>query len=106
MLSEENWQLLDALQQLRLQQRQTPGETVNQTSWAKIRRQAKKAGAKLDDYLAKTIVIRPESLQLKLRKSLVVDTPVLEIEPVLMSSLQTGYRFLTVRNRCRIVTVF
>lgn len=43
-LSEENWQLLDALQQLRLQQRQTPGETVNQTSWAKIRRQAKSRG--------------------------------------------------------------
>lgn len=106
-LSEENWQLLDALQQLRLQQRQTPGETVNQTSWAKIRRQAKKAGAKLDDYLAKTIVIRPESLQLKLRKSLVVDTPVLEIDPVFDEQpanwLQIFDRTQQVQDRYRVL---
>ncbi|WFC86305.1 DEAD/DEAH box helicase [Enterobacter roggenkampii] len=106
-LSEENWQLLDSLQQLRLQQRQTPGETVNQTGWAKIRRQAKKAGAKLDDYLAKTIVIRPESLQLKLRKSLVADTRVLEIEPVFDEQpakwLQSFDRTQQVQDRYRVL---
>ena len=106
-LSEENWQLLDSLQQLRLQQRQTSGETVNQTGWAKIRRQAKKAGAKLDDYLSKTIVIRPESLQLKLRKSLVADTRVLEIEPVFDEQpakwLQSFDRTQQVQDRYRIL---
>lgn len=106
-LSEENWQLLDSLQQLRLQQRQTPGETVNQTGWAKIRQLAKKAEATLDDYLAKTIVIRPEALQLKLRKFLVADTRVLEIEPVFDEQpanwLQSFDRTQQVQDRYRVL---
>ncbi|WP_147199945.1 type I Zorya anti-phage system protein ZorD [Pantoea sp. CCBC3-3-1] len=81
LLTKANWQLLSALQQFRDEQAQRPGEKTNQLGWAKIRRLAKKANAELDHYLAKTIVVKPESLQLKLRKAMVHDTPVIEIEP-------------------------
>lgn len=77
----ENWQLLTALQQFRDEQLCRAGENTNQLGWAKIRRLAKKAHAELDNYLAKTIVVKPESLRLKLRKATIHNTPVIEIEP-------------------------
>lgn len=77
----ENWLLLSALQQFRDEQQRKAGENTNQLGWAKIRRLAKKAQAELDDYLAKTIVVKPESLKLKLRKATIHNTPVIEIEP-------------------------
>ncbi len=77
----ENWQLLSALQSFRDAQQRNAGENTNQLGWAKIRRLAKKAQAELDNYLAKTIVVKPESLRLKLRKATIHNTPVIEIEP-------------------------
>ncbi|WP_269564325.1 type I Zorya anti-phage system protein ZorD [Kosakonia radicincitans] len=77
----ENWLLLSALQQFRDEQQHRAGENTNQLGWAKIRRLTKKAQAELDNYLAKTIVVKPESLRLKLRKATIHNTPVIEIEP-------------------------
>lgn len=81
LLSKDNWRLLSALQQFREEQKNKRAEITNQLGWAKIRRLAKKSHADLDDYLSKTIVVRPESLKLKLRKFTVHETPVIEIEP-------------------------
>lgn len=50
LLSRENWALLQATEQLSAQQIQTPGETTNQLGWAAIRKCAKLAAAKFDDY--------------------------------------------------------
>ncbi len=81
LLSRENWALLQATEQLSAQQIQIPGETTNQLGWAAIRKCAKQAGAKFDDYLEKTHVVKPTSLSLRLRKATVADTAVIEIEP-------------------------
>ncbi|EOW6512459.1 type I Zorya anti-phage system protein ZorD [Cronobacter malonaticus] len=81
LLSRENWALLQATEQLSVQQIQIPGETTNQLGWAAIRKCAKQAGAKFDDYLEKTHVVKPTSLSLRLRKATVADTAVIEIEP-------------------------
>ncbi|EOI3464245.1 type I Zorya anti-phage system protein ZorD [Cronobacter dublinensis] len=81
LLSRDNWALLQAIEQLSTQQIQTPGETTNQLGWAAIRKCAKQAAAKFDDYLEKTHVIKPTSLSLRLRKATVADTAVIEIEP-------------------------
>ncbi len=81
LLSRENWALLQATEQLSMQQTQAPGETTNQLGWAAIRKCAKQAAAKFDDYLEKTHVIKPTSLSLRLRKATVADTAVIEIEP-------------------------
>lgn len=106
-LNSENWHLIDSLKQLRQQQSQQPGEAVNQMGWAKIRRQAKKACAKMDDYLTKTIVVRPESLQLKLREARIADTKVYEIEPTFedqpVNWLQSFDRTQQVQDRYRVL---
>ncbi|MBU9842205.1 DEAD/DEAH box helicase [Rahnella aceris] len=81
LLSKNNWQLLSALQQFRKEQETSCTEITHQLGWAKIRGLAKKASAELDDYLTKTIVVKPESLKLKLRKVMIQDMPVIEIEP-------------------------
>ncbi len=80
LLSRENWALLQATEQLSIQQTQAPGETTNQLD-GPIRKCAKQAAAKFDDYLEKTHVIKPTSLSLRLRKATVADTAVIEIEP-------------------------
>ncbi|KAF6682213.1 type I Zorya anti-phage system protein ZorD [Pantoea sp. EKM20T] len=81
LLSRQNWALIQATEQLSAQQNQTPGETTNQLGWAAIRKCAKQAAAKFDDYLEKTHVVKPTSLSLRLRKATVADTAVIEIEP-------------------------
>ena len=81
LLSQENWALVQATEQFSAQQKQTPGETTNQLGWATIRKCAKQAAANFDDYLAKTHVVKPTSLSLRLRKVTVADTTVIEIEP-------------------------
>jgi SNF2 family DNA or RNA helicase len=81
LLTKNNWSLIQGLQQFRSQQKTSPGEISNQIGWANVRKLAKQAGAQLDDYLAKTIVVKPASLKLKLRKTTIADTSVIEIEP-------------------------
>ena len=81
LLSRENWVLIQATERLSAQQSQVPGETTNQLGWAAIRKCAKQASAKFDDYLEKTHVVKPTSLSLRLRKATVADTAVIEIEP-------------------------
>ncbi|MBM7344436.1 type I Zorya anti-phage system protein ZorD [Pantoea coffeiphila] len=81
LLSRENWALLKATEQLKVQQSHASGETTNQLGWATIRKCAKQAAAKFDDYLEKTNVVKPTSLSLRLRKATIADTAVIEIEP-------------------------
>ncbi|MGK3114618.1 type I Zorya anti-phage system protein ZorD [Candidatus Pantoea formicae] len=81
LLSRENWALQQSVEQLSAKQSQSPSETTNQLGWAAVRKCAKQAAAKFDDYLEKTHVIKPTSLSLRLRKATIADTAVIEIEP-------------------------
>lgn len=74
------WELLQAIRNLHLAQQQTPGEVTNQLGWAAIRKLAKRAGAGLDGFLDKTVVVKPENLKLKPRKTVVAGTPVIELD--------------------------
>ncbi len=57
-------------------------ELDNRKSWGKIRGLAVQAGAQLDDFLKRTVVLTPDRLNILLRKSKVVaDDTVIEIEP-------------------------
>ncbi|EPN47203.1 non-specific serine/threonine protein kinase, partial [Pseudomonas syringae pv. actinidiae ICMP 19094] len=49
--------------------------------WASVRKLARKAGAGMDGFLDKTVVVRPDNLRLNPRKSSVGNTPVIELEP-------------------------
>ncbi|GGP26843.1 type I Zorya anti-phage system protein ZorD [Silvimonas amylolytica] len=81
LLSAVNWVLLQAIQAFSRRQSETPGEMTNQIGWAEIRKLAKKAHAGMDGFLMDTIVLRPDSLQLDLRKSELQSNAVIEIAP-------------------------
>jgi HJR/Mrr/RecB family endonuclease len=68
MLSKPVWQLLDAI--AAFDDRPTPERTPQQTRrrWGKIRRLALEADAVLDDFLVRSVVVTPETLDIEFRK--------------------------------------
>lgn len=75
------WRLLNTIKELAQAQHQAPGEKTNQLGWAAIHKEAKAAGATFDGFLNKTIVLRPDALRLKLKKSEQQGLHVLEVVP-------------------------
>lgn len=82
LLSQEAWELSLAVRELVRNQQTAPGERTNQLGWAKVRKLAKSCGAGMDGFLGQTVVVNPDKLKLALRKSALVGTPVIEIEPI------------------------
>jgi len=80
-LSAANWSMLKSVKELAIKQREFPGEKTNQLGWAIIHKKAQAADAIFDGFLEKTIVLRPDSLRLKLKKSEQQELHVLEIIP-------------------------
>lgn len=74
------WELLHAVRALHAAQQESPGEITNQLGWSNIRKLAKRAGAGMDGFLDKTVVVKPNSLKLNPRKKMVGDTPVIELD--------------------------
>ncbi|HBO3046072.1 TPA: DEAD/DEAH box helicase [Pseudomonas aeruginosa] len=74
------WELLQAVRALHTAQQESPGETTNQLGWSNIRKLAKRAGAGMDGFLDKTVVVKPESLKLNPRKRMIGTTPVIELD--------------------------
>jgi hypothetical protein len=57
-------------------------DLVHRQTWGRIRKLAVEAGALLDDFLYRSVVLTPEKLQIRLRRSdSVKDDRVIEIEP-------------------------
>lgn len=81
LLPQASWQLIRSIRELQATQRDNPGEATNQIGWSKVRRLAQKANAGMDGFLTKTIILRPESLKLNMRKSGLDSAPVIEVEP-------------------------
>lgn len=79
LLNEQNFRLVEQLKEFsRLENKD---KELNQKYWAKIRNLAHKANANLDDFLRKTVVFAPDKLQLKLRKNLISQESIVEIQP-------------------------
>lgn len=81
LLEENIWSVVCAVNELRRTQLEAPGETSNQLGWASIRKLAKRADVLLDGFLERTVVLRPDTLKLRLDRRLVGADPVLEITP-------------------------
>lgn len=81
LLDKNIWNLITSIKLLHQSQNEKPSEITNQIGWASIRKQAKKSQVKLDQFLEKTVVIKPESLRMKIRKANIDSIPVLEVEP-------------------------
>lgn len=81
LMPEAVWKFVKAVQELNRSQKVEPGEKTNQVGWASVRKLARQAGAKLDGFLDRTVVLRPDALKLKLDKHMAGDTQVIEITP-------------------------
>ena len=80
-LSGPVWDLVQHLRRFASRDEAEKSETAQRRSWGEIRAAALAAGALLDDFLLKTVVITPERLHLKLRSSDAPGPRVVEIEP-------------------------
>lgn len=81
LMPEPVWNLVRSVQELHRSQKVAPGEKTNQLGWAKIRKLAKRAGARMDGFLEGTVVVRPDALRLQLSRQLVGDEQVVEVTP-------------------------
>jgi hypothetical protein len=84
-------------------------DLTHRQAWGRIRKSAIAAGARLDDFLHRSVVLTPEKLQIGLRRSEVVkDDKVVEIEPGFAGAppdwLQAFDSSTEVRSRYDIVT--
>lgn len=80
-LPRETWLLLQMIAAFASRSEGARNERSQRESWAEIRALAVKAGARLDDFLFRTIVLSPERLKIALRKSDSSGPRVLEIIP-------------------------
>lgn len=79
LLSEPAWQLAEGVRVFARRERRD-GDS-NRAEWGRLRALAVEAGARLDDFLSKTVVLTLERLDLGLKLVDVQGTPVVEIEP-------------------------
>ncbi|TQK03439.1 DEAD/DEAH box helicase [Herbaspirillum sp. SJZ107] len=76
------WKLIRAVVELGRNQKVDPGESTNQLGWATVRQLARKAHARMDGFLERTVVVRPETLRMEMTRRLIGDEQVIEISPV------------------------
>ncbi|WP_232313962.1 SNF2-related protein [Ralstonia sp. A12] len=105
----EQWLLFKEVVAFSQRAEEERGDLAHRQAWGRIRRLAIAAGAHLDDFLYRSVVLTPEKLQIGLRRSeSVSDDHVVEIEPVFEGApanwLEVFDRAKDVRDRYDIVT--
>lgn len=105
----EQWQLFKAVVAFSKRGEEERGDLAHRQAWGRIRKLALDAGAGLDDFLYRSVVLTPEKLQIGLRRSeSVSDDHVVEIEPGFEGAppdwLEAFDRAREVRDRYDIVT--
>jgi hypothetical protein len=81
LLSRPVWDLVQRVRRFAARDEADKAEVAQRRRWGEIRAAALAAGALLDDFLLKTVVITPERLRLNLRKSDAPGQKVVEVEP-------------------------
>ncbi|MCP1118904.1 hypothetical protein [Robbsia andropogonis] len=82
MMSPAQWALFNAVVEFSRRSDEERSDLSNRQGWGHIRKLALDAGAKLDDFLYRSVVLSPERLKIGLRRSVeVADDHVVEIEP-------------------------
>nr|WP_307878580.1 DEAD/DEAH box helicase [Acinetobacter seifertii] len=79
LLDETTWKLVEKVKEFA--HISNKDNKINQKYWAQIRSLANRGQANLDEFLRKTVVLAPEKLQLNLRKNLISQESVVEIQP-------------------------
>jgi len=82
LMKPEHWDLFTEVIAFSKRAPDQRNEKAHRQAWGRIRNLALKAGARLDDFLHRSVVLTPERLDIKLRKSAsIADDNVIEIEP-------------------------
>lgn len=79
LLPPATWRLVERIRRFGQRSPEERHERQQRRAWGEIRRLALDAGARLDDFLFRTVVLTPERLQLALRRSGKLD--LVEVEP-------------------------
>lgn len=78
----EQWELFSEVLDFARRSPEQHNERLHRQAWGRIRTLALKAGARLDDFLHRSVVLTPERLDIGLRKSApIANDSVIEIEP-------------------------
>ncbi len=80
LLSEENYKLTQAIAEF-YQNKANADQHYNHRYWGKIRRLAVAAGAKLDQFLLRSVVLTPDKINLELRRSELSKKCLIEVIP-------------------------
>lgn len=82
LLPSESWAVLDALARFHARPITSRTRESNQQHWSALRQAGLAAGAQFSDFLRNTIVLTPEQLELRLSRSHVGDTSVVQVSPL------------------------
>ena len=109
LLSPQQWSLFKHVVSFSRRPDTERDDISHRQAWGRIRKLAQNAGARLDDFLYRSVVLTPEKLQIGLRRSdAVIDDRVIEIEPRFEGApadwLEAFDRSKEVRDRYDIVT--
>jgi hypothetical protein len=105
----EQWSLFKEVVNFARRPAEEHNDLAHRQAWGRIRKLALEAGAGLDDFLYRSVVLTPEKLEISLRRSAdIADDRVVEIEPGFEGApadwLEAFDRSREVRNRYDIVT--
>ena len=81
LLSRGVWETLELVRRFQSRPEPERDQLANRSHWGKLRRSAVAAGAKLDDFLCRNVVLTPEKLDIGLRASDAGGTRVVEVIP-------------------------
>lgn len=82
LMTHEQWTLVKEVLAFARRADSERDDLTHRQAWGRIRKLAVKAGARLDDFLHRSVVLTPEKLQIGLRRSdALTDDRVVEIEP-------------------------
>lgn len=81
LLSATAWALLQAVREFSRRPAELRTGHHHRLAWGRIRRLAQEAGARLDAFLTKTVVLTPEKLAIGLRRAHIGDDSVIEVQP-------------------------
>ena len=81
LLDANSWAVVKAVKEFSRRPSEARTGSNHRLEWGRIRRLSLDAGAVLDAFLHRTVVLTPEKLAIGLRKNKVVDDTVIEIEP-------------------------
>jgi len=89
LLPEAGWRLLEAVQAFSRLPEGEKSRDRNFREWGRIRALARQAGARLDNFLEKTVVLTPETLRLRLHSVEDDGVQVVEVEPTFADAPDT-----------------